>query len=328
MRIIASGYFKAKDAESQAFIAGLGNKYGLHLERLRGEDHEVELWSDEYFREDVEFFAGLISGYLVSGEIFCEGVNDDAWKMELNPDTHVFETKPGATVYITKDELNNLNELLEKISEDHWNSTNTALKNLVDQLNVRIWLRSETIPGMAVGMISYKEFDPSVEKDCSDAKKKLTKAERFETFSEVLRSVLKRNADEALGTYFDGMSDIEIAEALDASSYDELCKDLVDTFLDDFQDLSGVHWEHIISDKQEAVCENRKKNEKSPANEARTKYPVGTIVVLDHMGDPQAPAPGTRGKVVFVDDIGQIHVKWATGSSLALIPGVDEFHVV
>ncbi len=32
-----------------------------------------------------------------------------------------------------------------------------------------------------------------------------------------------------------------------------------------------------------------------------------------------------KGTVAYVDDIGQIGVKWDTGSSLSLIPGVDSF---
>lgn len=56
--------------------------------------------------------------------------------------------------------------------------------------------------------------------------------------------------------------------------------------------------------------------------------PVGATVVLDQMDDIQAPPIGTTGKVLCIDDIGNIHVRWETGSSLALIPGVDKFHVV
>lgn len=56
--------------------------------------------------------------------------------------------------------------------------------------------------------------------------------------------------------------------------------------------------------------------------------PVGAIVVLDQMDDIQAPPAGTTGKVSYIDDIGNIHVRWETGSSLALIPEVDKFHVV
>ncbi len=58
------------------------------------------------------------------------------------------------------------------------------------------------------------------------------------------------------------------------------------------------------------------------------KYPPGTKVILNHMDDIQAPPPGTRGTVTSVDDMGQIHVNWESGGSLALIPGVDSFKVV
>lgn len=55
-------------------------------------------------------------------------------------------------------------------------------------------------------------------------------------------------------------------------------------------------------------------------------YPSGTRVLLDHMDDPYAPVPpGTKGTVKFVDDIGQLHVNWENGQTLALVPGVDDF---
>lgn len=37
---------------------------------------------------------------------------------------------------------------------------------------------------------------------------------------------------------------------------------------------------------------------------------------------------GTEGTVDFVDDIGQIHMKWDHNRSLALIPGEDSFSVI
>jgi hypothetical protein len=55
----------------------------------------------------------------------------------------------------------------------------------------------------------------------------------------------------------------------------------------------------------------------------RKQYPVGSWIQIDHMDDPQAPAQGTIGKVINVDDIGNIHI---TGTGLSLIPGVDRFH--
>ena len=60
----------------------------------------------------------------------------------------------------------------------------------------------------------------------------------------------------------------------------------------------------------------------------RSKYKEGTRVRLDRMNDFQAPPEGTLGTVQFVDDIGSIHVKWDTGSSLAVAYGVDSCSVV
>ena len=57
----------------------------------------------------------------------------------------------------------------------------------------------------------------------------------------------------------------------------------------------------------------------------RKMYPVGCKVELHFMDDPQAPPSGTKGEVMFVDDIGQIHVKWETGSTLALNVKLDSF---
>ena len=59
----------------------------------------------------------------------------------------------------------------------------------------------------------------------------------------------------------------------------------------------------------------------------RERYPRGTKVELLGMNDPQAPPTGTRGEVMGVDDAGQLLVRWATGSSLNLIPGVDSFRI-
>jgi len=54
-------------------------------------------------------------------------------------------------------------------------------------------------------------------------------------------------------------------------------------------------------------------------------YPVGSKVELISMDDPQAPPKGTKGEVYAIDSIGQIHVNWENGSSLALIYGTDDF---
>lgn len=63
-------------------------------------------------------------------------------------------------------------------------------------------------------------------------------------------------------------------------------------------------------------------------SELKIAYPIGTRIRLVHMDDVQAPPSGTIGTIMFVDDMGQIHVHWSTGSTLALIPDVDEFEFV
>lgn len=57
-------------------------------------------------------------------------------------------------------------------------------------------------------------------------------------------------------------------------------------------------------------------------------YPVGTTLRLIHMEDVRPVPPGTLGVVEYIDDAGQIHVRWDNGSSLALIPLVDDFRIV
>ena len=59
----------------------------------------------------------------------------------------------------------------------------------------------------------------------------------------------------------------------------------------------------------------------------RERYPHGTKVELLAMDDPQAPQTGTMGEVIGVDDAEQLLVRWETGSSLSLIPGVDSFRM-
>ena len=58
----------------------------------------------------------------------------------------------------------------------------------------------------------------------------------------------------------------------------------------------------------------------------REWFPAGCTVVLDKMEDPQALPVGTMGRVVHVDDIGTIHVKWDTGSGLGVTFGKDKCH--
>ena len=47
-------------------------------------------------------------------------------------------------------------------------------------------------------------------------------------------------------------------------------------------------------------------------------YPAGTRVKLVEINDIQAPPIGTLGTVMYVDDIGTIHIKWDNGSTLGV----------
>lgn len=55
----------------------------------------------------------------------------------------------------------------------------------------------------------------------------------------------------------------------------------------------------------------------------RREYPAGTVVELISMNDSKSPKPGTKGRVLFVDDVATVHVAWQTGSSLGAAYGED-----
>lgn len=59
----------------------------------------------------------------------------------------------------------------------------------------------------------------------------------------------------------------------------------------------------------------------------KVNYPEGTVIqLISNMDDPfNGKKSGEKGTVKFIDDIGQVHVSWESGGSLALIPGVDSF---
>ena len=64
-------------------------------------------------------------------------------------------------------------------------------------------------------------------------------------------------------------------------------------------------------------------------NFIKEQYPPGTRIRLNSMDDPYAPIlPGTEGEVDFVDDEGQIFMKWDNGRTLPLAPGEDSFTVL
>lgn len=58
----------------------------------------------------------------------------------------------------------------------------------------------------------------------------------------------------------------------------------------------------------------------------REQYPEGCRVELDCMNDRQAPPVGTRGTVIYVDDVGTIQVNWDNGGGLGVAFGEDQCH--
>ena len=59
----------------------------------------------------------------------------------------------------------------------------------------------------------------------------------------------------------------------------------------------------------------------------KSLYKKGERIVCDFMDDPYGVPSGMEGTITFVDDIGQIHVDWDNGSTLALTE-IDKFHKI
>ena len=89
----------------------------------------------------------------------------------------------------------------------------------------------------------------------------------------------------------------------------------------------GVIYELEFYDREQNMEETMM--DRKMVNFIKEQYPPGTRIRLNAMDDPYAPIlPGTEGAVDFVDDAGQLHMKWDNGRSLALIPGEDSFTVL
>ena len=60
------------------------------------------------------------------------------------------------------------------------------------------------------------------------------------------------------------------------------------------------------------------------------KYELeGKRIRLIQMGhDPNPIEPGTEGTIDHVDSIGQIHVKWDNGRTLAIVPEEDQYEII
>ncbi len=61
----------------------------------------------------------------------------------------------------------------------------------------------------------------------------------------------------------------------------------------------------------------------------KERYPAGTRVELDRMGDDPNPIPsGSKGTVSFVDDIGTVFVNFDCGRTMGICPDADSFHKI
>lgn len=60
----------------------------------------------------------------------------------------------------------------------------------------------------------------------------------------------------------------------------------------------------------------------------KDRFTPGLKIKLINMAGESQMMPGITGTVDFVDDIGQIHMKWETGSGLPLNIEVDKFEVM
>lgn len=66
------------------------------------------------------------------------------------------------------------------------------------------------------------------------------------------------------------------------------------------------------------------------AEQLRKRYPKGTCLRLKKpLDDPFTPkSTGDVMVVDYIDDMGQIHGRWKSGGSIALLFGVDDFETV
>ena len=90
----------------------------------------------------------------------------------------------------------------------------------------------------------------------------------------------------------------------------------------------GVIYEFEFYNREQTMQEETMMDRKM-VNFIKEQYPPGTRIRLNSMKDPYHPIlPGTEGEVDFVDDEGQIFMKWDNGRTLPLAPGEDSFTVL
>ena len=70
-------------------------------------------------------------------------------------------------------------------------------------------------------------------------------------------------------------------------------------------------------------------NEKAWVERIQKRFPKGTRVELVYTSDPYTKLkPGDTGEVMFVDDMGTVHINWDCGSTLGMVPGEDEIRIL
>ena len=55
---------------------------------------------------------------------------------------------------------------------------------------------------------------------------------------------------------------------------------------------------------------------------------IGKRIRCLHMYDPLPVPPQSMGTILFIDDLGNIHVKWDNGRNLSIIPDEDNFEII
>jgi hypothetical protein len=55
---------------------------------------------------------------------------------------------------------------------------------------------------------------------------------------------------------------------------------------------------------------------------------IGKRIRINHMDDMLPVPDGTKGTITWIDDMGQIQVKWDNGSTLAVIEEIDDFDIL
>lgn len=68
-------------------------------------------------------------------------------------------------------------------------------------------------------------------------------------------------------------------------------------------------------------------NREENVRRLREKFKKGTRIKLIEMFNEPQMSHGLIGTVSYVDDVGQVHVNWSNGSTLALNVDLDNFEI-